>query len=158
MPNLKTWRDEKNIYSVDMMFAYINTIGHPMTTLSLEELTPQLEKKVWGDWSPMTVLRKLDAKKYQANVERIRHANMRFPILVFGSKHIILDGYHRVAKAMLEGKTEIKAHVFDAALMRKFLLVKGLDYETLNRLTVFDVLELWTSRFCKEKIEDAAVA
>ena len=30
MPNLKTWHDYKNIYSVDMMFAYLNSVKHPI--------------------------------------------------------------------------------------------------------------------------------
>jgi disulfide oxidoreductase YuzD len=98
MPSLRTYHDGKNIYSVDMMMAY--TQGHPVVKIPVAELVPQMEKKVWGDWSPTTVLAKMDAKKYAANAERIRKANMNYPIIVTG-KHIIVDGYHRVAKALL---------------------------------------------------------
>jgi len=148
MPNLKTWHDYKNIYSVDMMFAYLNSVKHPVSKLSVESLLPQLSVKVWGDWSPMDVLEKMEMKKYQANAKRIRDANMSYPIIVTGS-HTIVDGYHRVAKAYMEGKKEIRAHVFDAALMKKCMLVKGMDFGKLNSLAVYDIVELWNKRFCE---------
>jgi len=130
-----------------MMFAYLNTAKHPIKKIAIEELLPQLEKEVWGDRTPKMVLDKIDAKKYQTNAERIRDANMSYPIILTG-QHTIVDGYHRVAKAYMEGKREIRAHVFDAALMRKFVLVKGLDFGALNALTIYDILELWNKRFC----------
>ena len=147
MPNLKTWRTDKQIYSVDMMLAYLNTAKHPVEKIKVEELLPQLEKEVWDHRTPKMVLDKMDAKKYQSNAERIRHADMSYPIILTAN-HVIVDGYHRVAKAYMEGKRDIRAHVFDAALMRKFVLVKGLDFVALNALTIYDILELWTKRFC----------
>lgn len=148
MPNLKTWHDYKNIYSVDMMFAYLNSVKHPILKLPVDSFVPQLSVKAWGDWSPMEVLEKMETKKYQANAKRIREANMSYPIIVTGS-HTIVDGYHRVAKAYMEGKKEIRAYVFDAALMKKCMLVKGMDFGKLNGLAVYDIVELWNKRFCK---------
>jgi len=147
MRTLQTWRDDNNIYSVDMMFAYLNSNKHPVETLQLEELEPQLKELVWGDWSPMTVLEKMDAKKYSENAERIKKADLSYPIIVTG-KHRVVDGFHRLAKAQLEGKKTIKVQVFDAALMRKFLLVKGLDFVKLNEMKIHEVLELYIKRFC----------
>ena len=130
-----------------MMFAYLNSNKHPVETLQLEELEPQLKELVWGDWSPMTVLEKMDAKKYSENAERIKKADLSYPIIVTG-KHRVVDGFHRLAKAQLEGKKTIKVQVFDAALMRKFLLVKGLDFVKLNEMKIHEVLELYIKRFC----------
>ena len=89
----------------------------------------------------------MDAKKYRSDAERIRKANLAYPIIVT-SKHVIVDGYHRVARTYLDGIKTIDAHVFDPALMRKFILVKGMDFVALNKLNIFDILELWTKRFC----------
>jgi RNA-binding protein YhbY len=130
-----------------MMFAYLNSNKHPVETIQLEELEPQLKELVWGDWSPMTVLEKMDAKKYSENAERIKKADLSYPIIVTG-KHRVVDGFHRLAKAQLEGKKTIKVQVFDAALMRKFLLVKGLDFVKLNEMKIHEVLELYIKRFC----------
>ena len=145
---MRTYHDGKNIYSVDMMIAYLNTMGHTVTRISISEFTTQLEKKVWGDWSPATVLAKMDVKKYATNAARIRKANMSYPIIVTG-KQVIVDGYHRVAKALLEGQTHINAYVFGPALMNKFILDRDLNFVKVHQhMTVADVLELWTKRFC----------
>ena len=155
MPGLKTYTDGKNIYSVDMMLAYVNSFDHPVVKLPMEDLLPQLEQDVWG-WSPSTVLAKMDAKKYSENAARIRGADLSYPIFVTGAatsalqRHTILDGYHRVAKASLEGKTDIQAYVFDAPLMRKFILNSDANFVQVHQHTpVYEILELWTKRFCK---------
>ena len=145
---MRTYHDGKNIYSVDMMIAYLNTHGHPVTRIPISEMEPQLDEKVWGDWSPSTVVAKMDVKKYAANAERIRKADMSYPIIVTG-KHVIVDGYHRVAAALLGLQTHIDAHVFNAALMNKFILDRDLNFVKVHqKMTVADVLELWVKRFC----------
>jgi len=155
MPYLKTWHNFKDFYSVDMMFAYVNSHKHPVMKIPIAEFLPQLNEVVWGDggvesgkgWSPMTVINNMNTKKYSEDAKRLREADLSYPVVVT-SKHTIIDGYHRIAKAYLEGKKEIHAYVMDPTLMRKFLLVKGMNFMKLNSLTVFDILELWTKRFC----------
>lgn len=95
----------------------------------------------------MTVVQKIGMKKYQENAERIKAADLSYPIIVT-EKHVIIDGYHRLAKAYLEGKKDIKVNVIDDALLRKFLLVKGMDFVKLNSMAIYDILELWNKRFC----------
>ena len=129
------------------MFAYLNTHKHPVIKLSLDIFVPQLNEIVWGGWSPMTVIEKIGMKKYQENAEQIKAADLSYPIIVT-EKHVIIDGYHRLAKAYLEGKKDIKVNVIDDALLRKFLLVKGMDFAKLNSLAIYDILELWNKRFC----------
>ena len=155
MSNIKTWHNHRDFYSVDMMIAYLNTHKHPVIKLSLDTFVPQLNEIVWGDerkesgkgWSPMTVVEKIGMKKYQENAERIKEADLSYPIIVT-EKHVIIDGYHRLAKAYLEGKKDIKVNVIDDALLRKFLLVKGMDFVKLNSVAIYDILELWNKRFC----------
>ena len=65
MPNLKTYNNHKNIYSVDMMLSYINIYGHPIVKIPIEKLTPLLYNNVWGEWSPMDVIQKIEIKKYK---------------------------------------------------------------------------------------------
>jgi hypothetical protein len=70
-------------------------------------------------------------------------------VIVTG-KHTIVDGYHRIAKAYLEGKKYVDVYVFDAALMNKFILNKDMDFVKVHQHTsVYEVLELWSKRFCK---------
>ena len=159
MPNLRTYNDGKGIFSVDMMFAYLDTHKHPVTTLSMEELRPQLDQTVWGNepelWSPATVLEKMELKKYASNAERIKKADLSYPIIVTGAatkqsiKHRIIDGYHRTAKAALKGQTEMKVYVLDAPLLRKFLLDGDQNFvRVFEEMSVADVIELYMKRFC----------
>jgi hypothetical protein len=60
-----------------------------------------------------------------------------------------VDGYHRAAAALLKGQTHIDTHVFNAALMNKFILDRDLNFVKVHqKMTVADILELWTKRFC----------
>ena len=156
MPGFKTYSDGKNIYSVDMMLAYLNTKGHPIEQFPVDMFGPQLEQKVWGEWSPKTVIEKMDVKKYHENSERIKKADLSYPIIITGNKttvtrtHSIVDGYHRVSKAYLDGKKYINAHVFNKSLMNKFILNKDMDFVKVHQNTgVNEVLELWAKQFCK---------
>jgi len=156
MPNFKTYYDGKYIYSVDMMLAYLNTKSHPIEQFSVDTFVPQLEQKVWGDWSPKTVIEKMDVKKYHENSERIKKADLSYPIIITGNKtsvtraHSIVDGYHRISRAYLEGHQYIKAYVFDKSLMDKFILNKDSDFVKVHQNTdIREILELWAKRFCK---------
>jgi hypothetical protein len=153
--NLRTYYDGKNIYSVDMMLAYINTKGHTIKKLPIDVLTPQLEQHVWGDWSPKMVLDKMDLKKYSENAERIKKSDLKYPIIVTGNatsysrEHTIVDGYHRLSKAVMEAKKDIKVYIFDTALMNKFIINKDHDFVKVHQNTEMnELLELWTKRFC----------
>jgi hypothetical protein len=42
---MRTYHDGKNIYSVDMMIAYLNTTGHPVTQIPLTEFVPSWKRK-----------------------------------------------------------------------------------------------------------------
>jgi len=147
MPNFKTYHNNKNIYSVDMMISYINLYGHPIVKVPIEKFIPQLNENVWGEWSPMDVIKNMETKKYKNDAERIQKANLEYPIIVTG-KHII-DGYHRVAKAYLEEKKYIDVYIFKAELMNKFILNKDMNFVKVHQHTdIHEIIELWTKRFC----------
>jgi hypothetical protein len=63
MPNFKTYHNNKNIFSVDMMLSYINIYGHKIVKVPIDVFLPQLAEKVWGDWSPLDVIGKIHLKK-----------------------------------------------------------------------------------------------
>jgi hypothetical protein len=148
MPNFKTFSDEKHIYSVDMMMAYVNMKKPKVEKISIEENKWQLDQPVWGDYSPSDVLRHPEKKKFAENVQRIKDADISYPIFVT-SRHTIIDGYHRFLKAVKDEEKTIKAYVFDASSMKKFILHKELDYPAVHqRMQIHEVLELYAKRFC----------
>lgn len=148
MPNFRTYHDGKAIYSVDMMIAYVSTHKHPIQIIPLTQFQEELAQPVWGDWSPQDVLNKPTLKKYADDMKRIKEADLSYPILM-NTKGKILDGYHRVAKAVLEGESSIKAQIFDAALMKKFIINSDMNFVKVHQETpVFELLTLYAKRFC----------
>jgi hypothetical protein len=146
---IRTFNDGKAIYSVDMMLAYINTHKPPVIEAPVETFLPQLNQKVWGDWSPADVLKKPSLKKYAENVERIEKADLSYAVIVSGKEMILVDGYHRVAKAVRDGRKKIKVVIFNAPLMKKFILNTDMDFVKVHQETsISDILELWSKRFC----------
>ena len=132
-----------------MMLCYINTQGHQKEKLPIDIFIPQLNEKVWTPWSPMDVIEKPHLKKYKDDAERIEKANLAYPVIVTG-KHIIVDGYHRIAKAYLEKKKYVDVYIFDSELMNKFILDKNMDIHKVHDNTeIHTLLEVWTKRFCK---------
>lgn len=145
---MQTYSNEKAVYSVDMMLAYLNTHKHPVVKLPMSDFTWQLEQDVWGGWSPADVLKRMDGKKWAMNANRIRHADLSYPVIVTG-EHVLVDGYHRVAKAFQHGDTHVKAYVFDAALLRKFIIDKELVHRKASlTMEIWQILELYAKRFC----------
>lgn len=148
MPNFKTYHNNKNIFSVDMMISYVNLFGHPKVTLPVDVFIPQLEEKVWGDWSPTDVVNNMSVKKYKDDAEKIQKADLAYPVIVTG-KHKIVDGFHRVAKAYLEGKKYIDVYVFNSDLMNKFIINRDMNFVKVhNQTSIHELIELWSKRFC----------
>jgi hypothetical protein len=148
MPNLKTYHDTKNIFSVDMMISYVNVIKHPKLSVPIDVFIPQLDEKVWGDWSPLDVINNMNLKKYKEDAEQIQKADLSYPVIVTG-KYKIVDGYHRVAKAYLEGKMYIDVYMFNSDLMNKFIINRDMDFVKVHKHTdVYEILDLWAKRFC----------
>ena len=138
MPAYKTYREGKEIYSVDMMLAYTNLYTTRKVMLKVFELGPQLDELVWGKNSPRQVM----AKKTGEDWDRIKHANLSYPILITEDGKII-DGYHRVCRATMDNHTTIKAHVIPDAIMKKCLLVDNGDVGEVQSWPVYKMIELF---------------
>jgi hypothetical protein len=134
-----------------MMMAYVNTNKLPVEKISLEENQWQLEQNVWGDYSPSDILQHPERKKYAENIQRIKDADLSYPIFMT-SKYQIIDGYHRFLKAVKQKDKSIKAYIFDASLMKKFIINKDLDFVAVHQnMTIHELLEMYVRRFCKDK-------
>ncbi len=140
MPKLNTYNDEKHEYSVDMMIAYVNVMKLKPESVNIEENMWQIDQNVWGDYSPSDVLANPERKKFAKNVERIREADLKYPILMT-SRYQIIDGYHRFLKAVKQGKKEIKAYILEPHILRKFVIPKE------GEIQIHDLIELFHKRF-----------
>jgi len=152
MARRQTYGSNKKIYSVDMMMAYVNIFKPRPKTVKVDTLLYQLDQNCWGDpmrkikYSPSNVLANKSNPKYKDEILRIKNANLRYPIMMDG-KHVI-DGMHRLTKAKLEGKKTLKAYVFTSKEMTKFLLNKNRDYEKVDKMSVYEYLQLFHKKFC----------
>jgi hypothetical protein len=93
------------------------------------------------------VIDNIKLKKYHDEVSRIKNADTKFPIFTT-KKHIIIDGYHRVAKLIIEEKPTVDAYVFEPGMLKKFLLDSNSNFVKVHQdMNVSDILELWNSNF-----------
>lgn len=93
---VQTFSDNKNIYSVDLMFAYINIFKPKHTKVNVVNCTHTLDYKRWCDpvkniyYSPNDVLQ--NPKMYKDEYLRIQNANLKYPIII--ADNFIVDGVH----------------------------------------------------------------
>ena len=76
----------------------------PTVLIPLSNLKYHLKEKEWGNYSIQDVLKNPD--KYPEDIEIINSVDLSYPILEY--KDNIIDGNHRLAKAFLDGKENIK--------------------------------------------------
>ena len=147
---VQTYSNNKKIYSVDMMFAYLNIYKHPTTSVPVSKLLNALEYKSWGNpskekyYSPNDVIK--NPKKYKNEMDRIKKANLKYPIIM--DEKYVIDGVHRLSKAYLRDKKYIKAYIFDKKLMKKFLINSKADWNKVDNLQTHDFIQLFYKKFC----------
>lgn len=143
----QTFSDDKKIYSVDMMFSYIDIFGPKCQNIEVKKLIKNLEFDSWGGnlekYSPLDVLEDPTNKKYVDEIKRIENANLSYPIIVYNN--FIVDGVHRLTKSYLLKKKNIKAYVFSSSLMNKFLINN-------RKMKEYDLITLFFQRFCSKPI------
>ena len=148
---VQTFSDNKKIYSVDMIFAYINIFKPKYVKVNVQNYLSTLEYNGWGNpkikefFSPKNVID--NPKKYKEDYKRIMNSNLKFPIVIANNN--IVDGVHRLTKAYLQKKKEIKAYIFDGELLEKFLIDKNKNWDKVDKLNTYDYIELFFKRFCK---------
>jgi len=150
---VQTYSENNNIYSVDMMFAYIHLFKPEIITINIKDILSNLDYKCWGDtskkiyYSPMDVINNIKNKKYADEVERITNADLKYPIIMDGK--YIVDGMHRLSKAYILGKKTIKVYKFTKAQMKKFIIDTNINWNSVDQLKTYDYIELFYKRFCK---------
>jgi len=141
---IEYFSDERYMYSVALMFAYINIYKPKKVKLPIDNLKFNLEYNSWANHvRPIDVLNDMKNKKYKEEVSRIKNADIKYPIIV-DSNYIILDGVHRYLKQIIENKKTVSVYIFDKQLMKKFIIGKrGKE----NDLQLNDYIELFNKRF-----------
>lgn len=118
-----TYSTDGRVYSVNMMFLYINENKPKEVQLLVEDLKYQLEFACWGSeddngYTPLSVLE--DPISRPSEYKRIVGVDLSYPIIVSGG--FIIDGMHRLAKSVLQNNKYIAAYIFDAELLDTFII------------------------------------
>jgi hypothetical protein len=152
-----TYGDEKYLYSVDMMIAYVNEFKPRSIALPINIFESVLDEKMtWGNpskniyYSPNDVIygkHKKYKEYYKEEMQRIINSNLKYPILIHNG--YIIDGVHRYVHAILSKKKKINCIIIDTKLMNKFKLVNYGEWEKLDSLNVYDIMNLYNKRFHK---------
>jgi len=148
MPN--SFSDNKYIYSVDLMIAYLYNKKPKYVNIEVKKLLHNMDYKCWGNpeikelYSPHEVLN--NPKKYKKDYDRILGADLSYPIIVSNEMNVI-DGMHRLSKAYLENKKTIKVHKFNKTMMKKFIVGKKNEWDKVNKIRDYDLIILYLNRF-----------
>ena len=150
---VNTFSDDKKIYSVDMMFAYVNIFKPKTINVKLSDLTKHLEDNCWCDpekkVNKLTPLMVLDnPTKYKNHMKRIKEANLKYPIFMYNDW--IIDGMHRITKAKLEGKKSLKAINFSKNIFKKFLINSKGEWNKAVDLKEYELIQLFYKKFCNK--------
>ena len=98
--------DQGATYDVSILY----DLAPKARSIDINKFKHLLKEQVWGDKVPSleTVLRNKEGEEWDS----VLKADLRFPIIAT-SEFTILDGNHRLLKALHLGKTEIKARIFE---------------------------------------------
>tara|TARA_Y100000590_G_C15203845_1_gene819784 strand:- start:272 stop:664 length:393 start_codon:yes stop_codon:yes gene_type:complete len=128
---------------------YIKTISSKQ--MNINRLLPQLYIKDWGDVSPIEVIK--DKNISINDYKRIINSDLRYPIIITKNNKVI-DGMHRLSKAYLLNKKNIRAYILNDKIMKKFIITKKIgknwkktDWNYYESLTKKDIEILYKERF-----------
>jgi hypothetical protein len=156
----QSYSDNDKIYSVDMMFAFVYVFSPKTTQLDVNDYISVLDDHSWGDplidmYSPNDVLK--NKEKYKKELKRINEADLSYPIMIHANLDekgkiyggSVVDGIHRLTKAVLNKKEHINAYIFDDKLMSKFLVDDQGDWDKVDKMEEYQRIALFNRRFYK---------
>ena len=83
----------KNVYSVDLMHAYINIFKPKINKINIKDIIYDMDVKGWDNNTSVNDVLK-NPRKYKDDYDRIIKANLKYPIIM-DTKLNIYDGVHR---------------------------------------------------------------
>ena len=96
------WRGPNGLDAWDVDRLVTMTAGLPIEDVTVEEL-PEIDSVYWFDATQTPTVRKV-----VEHVRLIQEVDLAYPIIL-GPDNRVMDGMHRVARAMLEGRATVPA-------------------------------------------------
>jgi hypothetical protein len=120
--------DDTHSYSVDAIHEYINTTQPPIVRMPVSELEHNLLDNCWDmHFTPRELIEQSVETGPWSDVaehlRRIADADLAYPIVVTGSHPcFVVDGMHRLSKAILNKHVFIAVHILDNETMKRFVI------------------------------------
>ncbi len=160
---IRSYSDSKYIYSVNMMFIFINMYKYKHRKILLNNIINNLHYNVWGSiksedrYSPMNVIN--NPNNYEKNSKLIKESELKYPIIGYfvidkNNKNniYIIDGYHRLAKAYLDKNKYINIYIFTQEMLKYFKITKY-DYngiDLIKNIKESEILSIYNKRFTQK--------
>ena len=146
--------DDKYIYSIEMIYAYINIFKLEQENINLDKLLFNLNLKCWtNNLQPITVINNIKNSQYKEQIDKINKSDSMFPIII--NEHgIIIDGMYVLAKAKLENKKTVKTYTINTSLMKKFRILKNNEIDKIKTIQIHNHIELFVKNIFIDKIDE----
>ena len=147
-----TFAREGKLYSVDMLIAYVNIFKPGVIQIPLISLSRSIEKPCWKEPSTgaiLTIQEVLDdPEKYPDHSRRINNADLSYPVIV-SRNYGMLDGKHRLAKAVRDKQDTISAYLVSNEVIEKCVIHGGPDDWDIiqQQLKPYQLIALFHKRF-----------
>lgn len=150
----RTFTLGSNVYSVDLMFSYVNIYKPTPVMMDMKDIEYNLYYTVWNDekgnkYKPIDVI--LAPKKYKYDMDKIKNADLSYPIIVHNGE--VIDGFHRLTAAKIADKKKIKAYIFTTNDLKKFIIDKKGNVSAYTNMEINDLIELFNKRMGAVKSE-----
>ena len=138
-----------NLYSVDMLIAYMDIYKPKSSKVNMNTFTDLLNFKGFMDesgnkeYSPIDVLK--NKKKYPYDYELIVKSDFKYPVVMHNGN--IIDGAHRLAKAYMLKKKTINVYYIDSKLLNKFLLDNKGDLDKVSKIPLYELILMFNKKF-----------
>lgn len=131
------------LYSADVLMLWLKEFYKPKQ-FSIKKLLHHLDDEVWyrdvdesnidgAKVSPNDVIK--NPTKHKRRYNRIKKSNYKLPVVICDG--ILVDGYHRLANAFLDGRSRISAYLITEEVLQPFAVGRfnnSLDVLCLNML------------------------
>ena len=114
-----TYSDFTGTYCVDSIFGWVNTNCSKWVDLKVKEFLPYVQLDTWGESSDSITSNLQHFMEDDSTKERVLRADLSYPIVVTNDNKII-DGIHRVFKAIYEGRETISSIFINQSVLNTF--------------------------------------
>lgn len=151
--------DDKYVYSIDMIYAYINLFKFKTEQIKTSSIIDNLELLCWNKIKPNDILELIKNKNNKndtyinKNIDKINKANIETPVIIT-DQNIVIDKMHVLAKIKLENKKMVNVYIIDKLLLKKFRILRYNEIDKLNTLNINNYIEIFVKNIIISKIDE----